>query len=496
MSGKRIFGVLMIALLGSVLGVVVFSLFVKPEVKIVQTEAATPVQFTGLPSGGFDNADFRMAAEQSVHAVVHVTSEKFLEQNQYKNMWEYFFDEPSSTRKIPKKGYGSGVFISSEGHIVTNNHVVEGFEAFKVKLNDGRVLDAELVGADPNTDVAVLRVKEKDYSYMTFGNSDDLHLGDWVLAVGNPFNLYSTVTAGIVSAKGRDMNIIGRPTNPYEKVDIEKMANAVESFIQTDAAVNPGNSGGALVNLKGELVGINTAIASRTGSFSGYSFAIPAAIAKKVVNDIIEFGSVQRGVLGVEINTVNAEFAEKERLNVNKGVYVADLTNDGGAHKAGIEIGDVITAVNGNDIIATPGLQEQISRFHPDDIVEVEVDRNGKRKVFDVTLSAVDPDAIKVGDSAFMAKVGAELEKLSGKELERYNIRSGVRVKKLRDGEFKDAGMPEGFIITKINKSRVRDVEDIERYLEQIDEAEEGARGVFIEGRLRNGRYEFFTYKK
>jgi len=491
MNGKKILGILLIALVGSIIGVLAFSLFVKPEVKVVQSTTPAQVQFAGLPSGGFDGADFRLAAEQTVHAVVHVTSKKFLEQNQYNNMWEWFFNEPSGSKKVPQTGYGSGVIISPDGHIVTNNHVIEGYEEFQIKLNDGRVLDAKLVGSDPNTDVAVLEVKERDLSYVSFGNSDDLHLGDWVLAVGNPFNLYSTVTAGIVSAKGRDMNLIGSNTrDPYGRPDRERLRNAVESFIQTDAAVNPGNSGGALVNLKGELVGINTAIASRTGYYSGYSFAIPATIAKKVVDDIIEFGTVQRAALGVTITTVNADLAEKEKLDVIQGVYIDDLTEDGGANAAGVKSGDVIVAINGKEVNSSPELQEQISRYRPGDQVELEVDRYGVRKDIKVKLSPHESNARMLGSAQFWAEIGADLEKLDDKELERYDLRNGVRVKKLHNGQFKEAGMPEGYIITRINRANVRDVNDVKNYIKQV----EG--GVFIEGVLPNGRYEFYTFRK
>ncbi len=491
MNEKRIISVLLIAFVGSIIGVLVFSFFIKPEVKIVQSTPSNQVQFTGLPSGGFDGADFRMAAEISVHAVVHVTSKRFLEQNQYNNIWELLRDQPSGSKRTPQTGYGSGVIISPDGYIVTNNHVIEGFEEFQVKLNDGRVLDAELVGTDPNTEVAVLKVKERDLPYLSFGNSDDLYLGDWVLAVGNPFSLGSTITAGIVSAKARDINIIGSNSkDPFGRLDRERMQNAVESFIQTDAAVNPGNSGGALVNLKGELVGINTAIASLTGSYSGYSFAVPATIAKKVVDDIIEFGAVQRAVLGVTIVTVNAELSEKENLDVTQGVYIDNLSEDGGAYDAGIKLGDVIVAINEKEVKSSPELQEQISQHRPGDFVEVEVDRKGARKVFEVKLRAHDPDASQVGTKEFLAVIGANLEKLDRRDLERYDIQNGVRVKELQDGQFKNAGMPEGFIITRINRATVRDVDDVRNYIKQIKG------GVFIEGVLPNGRYEFFTYKK
>jgi len=482
---------LLVAFAGSIIGVLAFSLFFKPEVKIVQSNQPAEVRFTGIPSGGFDNEDFRLAAESSVHSVVHVTSKKFLEQNQYRNMWEWFFNEPSGSRKIPQTGYGSGVIISPYGHIVTNNHVIEGFEEFQVKLNDGRVLDAKLVGTDPNTDVAVLEVKEKGLPYMGFGNSDDLRLGDWVLAVGNPFNLYSTVTAGIVSAKGRNMGLIGSNSrDPFGRVDEDRLRNAVESFIQTDAAVNPGNSGGALVNLSGELVGINTAIASRTGYYSGYSFAIPSTIAKKVVDDIIEFGSVKRAALGVSISTVDGELAKREKLNVSQGAYVADMVKDGGANNSGIKVGDVIIEINGHAVNSSPELQEQISRYRPGDQINVVVDRNGSRKDFKVKLGEHNSNANMVGSVEFWAYLGADLEKLDDKELERYDLSNGVRVKKIHDGQFKTAGIPEGFIITRINRAAVRDIEDVKNYIEQVDG------GVFIEGVLPNGRYEFYTFRK
>lgn len=491
MNGKKIAGVLVIAFIGSIIGVLAFTLLVRPEVKVVQSTSPANVQFTGLPSGGFDNADFRMAAENSVHAVVHVTSTKFFEQSQYNNIWEMLRDEPSGSRRIPKTGYGSGVIVSPDGHIVTNNHVIEGFEEFTVKLNDGRVLDAKLVGSDPSTDIAVLEVEERDLPYLTFGNSDDLHLGDWVLAVGNPFYLYSTVTAGIVSAKARDIDIIGSSSRDrYGRPDRDRIQNAVESFIQTDAAVNPGNSGGALVNLRGELIGINTAIASLTGSYSGYSFAIPAIIAKKAADDIIEFGSVQRAALGVTIPVEVEKLSEKDKKKTQLGILVQDLTVDGGANAAGIEPGDVILSINQKNVKTFPELQEQISRYRPGDEVDVEVDRNGSRKEFTVKLSPHGSNSITLQAAEFWASLGADLEKLDERELERYDIPFGVRVTKLHKGQFEEAGMPEGFIITRINKAAVRSVEDVKNYIARVNGV------IFVEGVLPNGQYDFYKLKK
>jgi serine protease Do len=306
MNTKRIFGTLLIAIIGSIIGVVVYSSFDHTKTVIVQKEGPAPVQYTGLPASAFAAPDFRLAAEKSVHAVVHVKTVSQVKQYGYDNIQDWFFGNPRSYNR-ETTGYGSGVIIDAEGHIVTNNHVIEGSNSIEVTLNDGRVLKADVIGRDPQTDIAVIKVKGDNLQYLSFGNSNELQVGDWVLAVGNPFNLQSTVTAGIVSAKGRYVGIIdSRSNNPYQRQSQGQVRTGIESFIQTDAAVNPGNSGGALVNLQGELIGINTAIASQTGSYTGYSFAVPVTIAKKAVNDIIEFGEVQRVVIGIQGGTVDS----------------------------------------------------------------------------------------------------------------------------------------------------------------------------------------------
>ncbi|TSA31719.1 MAG: PDZ domain-containing protein [Porphyromonadaceae bacterium] len=491
MNSKRIFGTLLIAIVGSLIGIGIYSRFDHSKTVIVQKGEQTPVQYTGLPASTFAAPDFRLAAEKSIHAVVHVKTVSQVKQYGYDNIQDWFFGNPRQMNR-EMTGYGSGVIIDAEGHIITNNHVIEGSNSIEVTLNDGRVLKATIVGRDPQTDVAVIKIKADDLQFLTFGNSNELQVGDWVLAVGNPFNLTSTVTAGIVSAKGRNISIIGsKSNNPFERQNPNQAQNrtGIESFIQTDAAVNPGNSGGALVNLQGELVGINTAIASQTGSYTGYSFAIPVTIVRKVVSDIIEFGEVQRVVIGIQGRTVTPELVDKENLKVNKGVYVTDLTQDGGALKTGLKSGDVIIGLDGAKITSMGDLQEQIVPHRPGDKVIVMVDRKGDEKEFTVILKTQSGDTKTVGSSEFWAYLGADLEKVSDKDLEKLNIDGGVRVTKIHDGKFKDAGIPEGFVITNINRAEVQDVQDVRSYIERI------TGGVFIEGIGPDGKNDYYFRK-
>lgn len=490
MNYKRFFGTLLIATVGSLIGIGIYSRFDHSKTVIVQKGVQTPVQYTGLPASTFVAPDFRLAAEKSVHAVVHVKTVSQVKQYGYDNIQDYFFGNPRSMNR-EMTGYGSGVIIDAEGHIITNNHVIEGSNSIEVSLNDGRVLKATIVGRDPQMDIAVIKIKADDLQFLTFGNSNELEVGDWVLAVGNPFNLTSTVTAGIVSAKGRNIGIIGSESNnPFERQNPNQARTGIESFIQTDAAVNPGNSGGALVNLQGELVGINTAIASQTGSYTGYSFAIPVTIVRKAVSDIIEFGEVQRVVIGIQGGTVNPDEVDKENLKVNKGVYIIDLTQDGGALKAGLKAGDVIVALDGSKVNSMGDLQEQITPHHPGDKVVVTVNRKGDEKEFNVTLKTQSGDTKTVGSSEFWAYLGADLEKVSDKELEKLNIDGGVRVTKIHDGKFKDAGIPEGFVITNINRAPIQDVQDVRTYIERIEKG-----GVFIEGIGPDGKNDYYFRK-
>ena len=376
------------------------------------------------------------------------------------------------------RGAGSGVIYSDNGYIITNNHVVADAESIDVILQDERKFEAEIVGRDPNTDLAVLKIKGDNLRNVRLGNSDDLKVGQWVLAVGNPFNLTSTVTAGIVSAKARNINLLGG-------------GSAIESFIQTDAAVNPGNSGGALIDVEGKLVGINTAIASQTGSYAGYSFAVPVNIVKKVVSDLIEYGEVQRGYIGVQIRDVNAELAEDKGLEVVKGVYVAGLMENGAAKDAGIEPGDVIVEVNGVPIKSVPELQEKVSLKRPGEAITVTLLRNGKEVEKKITLKNREGKAelLATSRSEIQELVGAEMTDISESLKQKLNIKHGVQVVEMDgDSKFQEIGMKEGFIITYINKQPVKEAADVYDILK----GKKG--GVFIEGLYEDGRRDYFAF--
>jgi S1-C subfamily serine protease len=320
-----------------------------------------------------------------------------------------------------------------------------------------------------------LKIEAKDLAFSTYGNSDDVKVGEWVLAVGNPFNLTSTVTAGIVSAKARNIHIL-----PDQKFPIE-------SFIQTDAAVNPGNSGGALVNTRGELIGINAAIASNTGSYSGYSFAIPVNIVKKVVDDLVEFGTVQRGFIGVSIREVDAALAKEKELKTLNGVYVNGLTDGGAAEDAGIKEGDIITSINGVSIKTSPELQEQVGRYRPGDKIDVAVIRNNTTKTIPVILRNKEGNT-KVTRNETISLLGATLEMAPENELSKLGVRSGVQVKELQTGKLKAAGLREGFIITSIDNMEVKSAGEVTEYLS----SKRG--GVLIEGVYPNGMRAYYGF--
>jgi Do/DeqQ family serine protease len=373
---KKIASSLAIAFAGAIVAIFLYSKIInQPGEALVQ--GTSPVQLTSFVAPASSQAqlpDLTQAAEKSVHAVVHITTK--IKAQSYGGMdnplYDFFFgprgnnQQPRGNNQEPEynMGAGSGVIINSEGYIVTNNHVIEDADNIEVILNDSRKFTAKVIGRDPNTDIALVKIEAKELPFLVWGNSEALKLGEWVLAVGNPFNLTSTVTAGIVSAKSRSIGIISGQMMP------------LESFIQTDAAVNPGNSGGALVNASGELVGINAAIASRTGSYSGYSFAVPSSIAHKVVDDLKQFGGVQRALLGVEMKPVDDDLAKEKNLGKIEGVYVVRVTDEGAARQAGIKAGDVITAVNGNLVDAPQQLQEQIGKYRPGDKVAITVKIN------------------------------------------------------------------------------------------------------------------------
>ena len=334
---------------------------------------------TGRVPEGEEGLDFTKAAEMSVGAVVHVKTKYNVYGKQYVDpFYQFFFGRPQQQPQGQAQASGSGVILSEDGYIVTNNHVIAQANEIEVVLNDKRSYTAQLIGTDPNTDIALLKIEATGLPTLEMGNSDDLRVGEWVLAVGNPFNLTSTVTAGIVSAKARNINILD--------ADMK-----IESFIQTDAAVNPGNSGGALVNTRGELVGINTAIASQTGSYAGYAFAVPTSIVQKVVADLRQYGSVQRALLGIRMLDITSEVQQYYRLNTLEGVYIVEVVTGSAAEKGGVQSGDIVTAVDGLQVNSSSELQEKIARKNPGDEITLTVLRDGKRQNLRVTLSGATP---------------------------------------------------------------------------------------------------------
>ncbi|NDC73489.1 MAG: PDZ domain-containing protein, partial [Sphingobacteriia bacterium] len=349
-------------------------------------------------------------------------------------------------------------------------------DEIEVILNDKRSFNGKVIGQDPSSDLAVVKIEANDLPFVKIGNSDKLQIGEWVLAVGNPFNLNSTVTAGIVSAKARNINILGGGTS-------------LEAFIQTDAAVNPGNSGGALVNVQGELVGINTAIASSNGAYQGYAFAIPANLVTKVVEDLKVHGTVQRGFLGIQIRDVDAALVESEGLEVIAGAYVADFMPNSAAEEAGILKGDVITKVEGQSIKSTPELMEIVGRKRPGEKVALEINRKGKSQIFEVKLRNADGKAelVKAAPKEEESDwLGAKLERASRKELESLKLESGIKISKLGSGKLKESGIREGFIITKVDKTEVNSP----KALRELVRGKKG--GLLIEGLYPNGTKGFY----
>lgn len=421
--------------------------------------------------------DFTVAADATVHAVVHVKT-TYESRNNFNGLqWDPWgmFSAPQQLQ--PQQSSGSGVIVTDDGYIVTNNHVVDNAETVEVTLNDNRSFTAKVIGTDPSTDLALLKIDETGLPFVRYGNSDDVKVGEWVLAVGNPFNLTSTVTAGIVSAKARNIGILR-----------EKSNSAIESYIQTDAAVNPGNSGGALVNTKGELVGINSAIQSNTGSYTGYSFAIPVNIVKKVIDDLVEFGKVQRGYLGISINNIDSKLAQQKGLKDTRGVYVESVTEGGAAKDAGIREGDVIKKIGAADVNSTPALQEQVGRFRPGDKVNVTIDRNGEEKLLAITLRGLEGGTSLVKASSTMSFLGGEFETVSKNEATKLGIEGGVKINKLGAGKLRSAGIREGFIITMIDKKPIKDTGDLGATLKSK------SGGVLMEGVYPNGMRAYYGF--
>jgi Do/DeqQ family serine protease len=395
---------------------------------------------------------------------------------------EFFYGPGAGGREFKQygSGSGSGVIVSSEGYIVTNNHVIENASEIEVILNDNSKYTAKVVGTDPSTDIAILKIEGSGFQPIPLGNSDDLKVGEWVLAVGNPFNLTSTVTAGIVSAKARNINLL----SDRSKQDVIP----IESFIQTDAAVNPGNSGGALVNTKGELVGINTAIASQTGSYSGYSFAVPVNLVEKVMRDLIDYGVVQRGYLGVQINDITQEIKTKNNLPSTKGVFVAKVVEDGSADKAGINDGDVILKIGTKEVNSVASLQEEIGKRRPGDKVSITVrTKKGEEEIKELILRN------KEGETKLISKeeiskngaLGATFTELTDKEKKELNITYGVKIKSIQAGKLKSIGLTEGMVISKVNNEPIESVEQLTTKLNGVN------RGILLEIVTESGQRDY-----
>ncbi|MFC7358590.1 S1C family serine protease [Jejudonia soesokkakensis] len=416
-----------------------YKLFVANDTKIATSSISTdstnfiPTTYNSTSLAAASNIDFTVAAEKTVNAVVHVKNTTI--STQPSNIMEYFYGGGQPRAMV---GAGSGVIISPDGYIITNNHVIANASDLEVALNNNQIYKAELIGADPTTDIALIKVDaNEELPFVPFGDSDTVKIGEWVLAVGNPFNLNSTVTAGIVSAKARDLNEFdGNP----------------QSFIQTDAAVNRGNSGGALVNTRGELVGINTAITSETGSYVGYAFAVPSNNARKVIEDIMEFGNVQRGILGIQGSNLNSQNAKQWGINETEGVYVAAIEKGSGAERGGLKQNDIITGIDGLKIVKFSDLTGYIGSKRPGDTVDVTVVRNGQKRNVPVTLFKL--ETYKIED------LGLEVKNANKADLAARGIKNGVKITDALTKDMSDFNL-EDSIITEINNISIKDIDDV-----------------------------------
>jgi len=448
-----------------VAAVVVSSLTIVPVDNESISQKQSQVSFTNYSDSSISipkGVNFVYAAEKAVVGVVHIRA-SYSSGDRSMNPLEGFFRNPAQSS-------GSGVILSSDGYIATNNHVIENANEIEVVLNDNRSYMAKLIGTDPTTDLALLKINAQNLNFIEYGDSDDIRFGEWVLAVGNPFDLNSTVTAGIVSAKARNIGIL-RDKNNLQ----------IESFIQTDAAVNPGNSGGALVNLNGRLVGINTAIATPTGNYAGYSFAVPVSLVKKVMDDLLEFGEVQRGLLGIRIGDVSARLAEMEDLSVVNGVYVSQVNENSAAKEAGLVRGDVIVAIDNTPVNNVSELQEMVARNRPGDEIEVTYVRGAEKKNVNAVLKDFEGNTVLENKEFKSSIEGAKFEELSNEELDLYDINNGVQMVSISDGKWWEAGIKEGFVITTIDKLRVTSIADLHNILDTK------SGGILVEGVYPDG---------
>lgn len=460
---------------------------------VTSTENGTVTKTVNLAQS--DYPDLTYAAEAAVDAVVYVEVTVTQQYQMTDPFFRFFFgDEGPQTRE--QQGSGSGVIIRPDGYIVTNNHVVANATKVQVTLNNNKVYDAKVIGTDPATDVALIKIDAQGLPTLPFGDSDQLRLGEWVLAVGSPlgYQLRSTITAGIVSAKGRSM-----AHDPRER---NNGGIQIESFIQTDAAVNPGNSGGALVNKTGELVGINTAIVSQTGAYSGYSFAVPVNIVKKVVEDLIDFGSVKRAVLGIAMSDLSEGLAKnlkydsvddmlkKLKLSSPEGVYIREVAKGSSADKAGMKEGDVIVAIDETDVKSGSAVQVKVNTFHPGDKAKVKIIRDGKEKELEVTFQGSSTENGTVVGDGEIAFFGTTLKEASKETLAKFGLKKGVEVTSVGSGKMLEAGASEGMVITYVNDQPVGTPQDV------LNIAKSAKRAVYIEGVTANGRKAFFGFSK
>ena len=498
---KLVFGILLVSLLSASVAIGTYSYI---NGKNESNFSGNTFNQPGLHSVSYatpaENTDFTYAAEQTVNAVVHIKSiarlsERGRGNRGYINPFDFFFGDGYSQpyQRRPQVGFGSGVIISTDGYIVTNNHVIERADEIEIKTNDDKVFKAKLIGNDNLTDIALLKVEGKDFHALPFGDSDALKIGEWVLAVGNPFNLTSTVTAGIVSAKGRS-DVFYSSSNQGDD------PQQIQSYIQTDAAVNPGNSGGALVNTKGELIGINTAIYSQTGNFVGYSFAIPINIVKKVVTDIKQYGIVQRAMLGVNIYDFSElkengsvlkeqykqfkdlDLSKINKIKINDGIYVFGFSDNSSAQKAGMKEGDVITAINGVKVKTGQELRAQISKYSPGNKVEVQVYRDNEDKNFTVELKNDQGTTEVIKQSNLKVLFGASFKELSKEIRSNLDLNYGIEITEISNGKLRSAGIRNGYVILTANDNRISTPDDLESVVTNILKKDPENRGLYLGG--------------
>ncbi|GAB3046541.1 Do family serine endopeptidase [Spirosoma pulveris] len=492
----------LMALLSSAITLAAYNLLGFNNRDVIFNEASPIQQITGrlasMPGG--PNAapgDFSTAAEAVTPMVVHIrtTMTRTVRQQQVPDIFRDFFgDEFGGGQRQPRRqqgqASGSGVIISKDGYIVTNNHVVQDADEVEVIMTDKRSFKAKVIGTDPLTDLAVIKVEANNLPAITLGDSDALKLGEWVLAVGYPLDLESTVTAGIVSAKGRRIGILDQNIS---KTDA-KPDSPVEAFIQTDAAINPGNSGGALVNLRGELVGINSAIASATGYYSGYGFAVPVSLVKKVSADLLKYGNVQRGYIGILPIELNSTVAKEKGAKIGRGIYVESVVEKGAAEAAGLKKGDVIVKMEGQTLDSDAQMREIIGRRRPGDVVNVTVNRDGAERDFKVELRNRNGgrDVIKKSDvtaaNTSLNTLGASFEELSAQEAKQLGVTGGVRVKKITDGKLAETDVEEGFIIVKANGKNVKTTKDLQAIMSTVKEGE----GLMLIGMYPNSSRMYY----